>query len=112
MSIFLRIDFGDDGSLRVGPGKVALLEAILKHGSIAAAARDLGMGYKTAWLLIDSLNTMFVEPVVVTLPGRRDGATDVTDFGKKLIASFRNMEALSRDAIKGEVAALRRKLKK
>ena len=108
-NLFLRIDFAE-GS-RLGPGKVALLEAISRHGSIAAAARELGMGYRTAWLLIDSLNAMFVVPVVTTLPGRRDGGTEVTAFGKQVITSFHQMEKLSSEAIRTEIAALRRKLK-
>ena len=50
---------------RVGPGKAALLESIRDTGSISAAARAMGMSYKRAWLLLDSLNAAF-EPVVVT----------------------------------------------
>ena len=107
--LFLRLDLAENA--RLGPGKIALLEGIGRHGSIAAAARELGMGYRTAWLLIDSLNSMFIEAVVTTLPGRRDGATHLTDFGLQLIARFRRMEALSQTAIKAEIAAIRRKLK-
>jgi molybdate transport system regulatory protein len=107
-NLFLRIDFAE-GS-RLGPGKVALLEVVARTGSIAAAARELGMGYRTAWLLIDSLNSMFAEPVVTTLPGRRDGGSEVTDFGKTVIGSFHRMEDLARAAIRDEITALRRKL--
>ena len=108
-SLFLRIDFIEGA--RLGPGKVALLEAIARKGSIAAAARELGMGYRTAWLLIDSLNAMFEEPVITTLPGRRDGASKLTSFGEELVARFRRMEELSREAIAGELSALERVLK-
>lgn len=107
--LFLRLDFA--AGARVGPGKIALLEGIGRHGSIAAAARELGMGYRTAWLLIDSLNSMFAEPVVTTLPGRRDGATNLTAFGEQLITRFRHIESLSRNAIQAEITAIRRKLK-
>ncbi len=107
--LFLRIDFAD--GVRLGPGKVALLEAVERHRSIAAAARELGMGYRTAWLLIDNLNSMFDEPLVSTLPGRREGGSEITQFGRQVIASFRRMEMLSHEAIQSEVAALRRKLK-
>lgn len=69
------------------------------------------MGYRSAWLLIDSLNKMFAEAVVITSPGRRDGGTEVTESGKSLIASFRRMEHLSRKAITSEVEALRKKLR-
>ena len=107
--IFLRIDFSEDA--RLGPGKVALLEAVQREGSIAGAARQLGMGYRTAWLLIDSLNAMFGEPAVTTLPGRRDGGTEVTEFGLQLIARFHRMETLAREAIREEEVFLRGKLK-
>ena len=69
------------------------------------------MGYRTAWLLVDSLNSMFVEPVVITLPGRREGGSEVTDFGRAVIASFRRMEKLSHAAVQAEVDQLQRKLK-
>jgi molybdate transport system regulatory protein len=66
VDIFLRIELTPER--RLGPGKIALLEAIARTGSLSAAARELGMGYRTAWVLIDSLNAMFDEPVVKTLP--------------------------------------------
>ena len=49
---------------RIGPGKVALLESVRDTGSISAAARAMGMDYKRAWLLVDSLNRAFEVPVV------------------------------------------------
>ena len=109
VTVFLRVDFAE--GCRLGPGKIALLEAIDRHSSIAAAARELGMGYRTAWLLGDSLNVMFVEPVVATQPGRREGGTTVTKFGEHVIERFRRMEELSRKAIQTEITALRRALK-
>ncbi|MFN8722426.1 MAG: winged helix-turn-helix domain-containing protein, partial [Rhodospirillales bacterium] len=62
----LRIDFPD--GVRLGPGKVALLEAIGRTRSISAAGRSLGMSYRRAWLLVDAVNRAFEEPVVVTRP--------------------------------------------
>ncbi|HJN21434.1 MAG TPA: LysR family transcriptional regulator, partial [Alphaproteobacteria bacterium] len=50
----MRILFGPE--IAVGPGKVALLKAIGKTGSISAAARELGMSYRRAWLLCDTMN--------------------------------------------------------
>ena len=41
---------------RIGPGKAALLESVQASGSIAAAARSMGMDYKRAWLLVDTLD--------------------------------------------------------
>ena len=80
----VRIDFGADGAL--GPGKVRLLEAIHKTGSISQAGRSLGMSYRRAWLLVDDLNQCFREPVVTTQPGGvRGGGAALTRFGRELI---------------------------
>ena len=41
----------------IGPGKVALLEAIGETGSITSSAKKLGMSYRRAWLLGRALHT-------------------------------------------------------
>ena len=66
----IRIDFGGHGAL--GPGKVRLPELIGAQGSISAAGRAMGMSYRRAWLLIDSLNQAFREPVVATQHGGQE----------------------------------------
>ena len=53
----LRVDFGPGRS--IGPGKIRLLEAIDRTGSISQAGRTLGMSYRRAWLLIDDMNQCF-----------------------------------------------------
>ena len=58
---------------RLGPGKVALLEGIVRERSLAGAARAMGMSYKRAWELLAQLNEMFEDPVAVTQPGRNSG---------------------------------------
>ena len=52
LSIRLDLTSGD----RIGPGKIALLEAIQEAGSISGAARALGMSYRRAWLLVEEIN--------------------------------------------------------
>jgi molybdate transport system regulatory protein len=69
--LFLRVELGGDD--RIGPGKIALLEAVEREQSISAAARAMGMSYRRAWLLIDTMNRMFREPVVRAHPGRATG---------------------------------------
>jgi molybdate transport system regulatory protein len=108
--LFLRIEFGGDD--RIGPGKVALLEAIERERSISAAARAMGMSYRRAWLLVDTMNRMFREPVVVARPGRASGrSADVTPVGARLVAAYRDAEArserASRALVDGIVAALK-----
>ena len=87
----VRIDFGSAGAL--GPGKIRLLEAIHKTGSISQAGRSLGMSYRRAWLLVDDLNRCFREPVVTTQPGgSRGGGAALTRFGRELIKKYRAIE--------------------
>jgi molybdate transport system regulatory protein len=50
--VSIRIDLKRGG--RIGPGKIVLLEAISKTGSITAAARSMNMSRMTAWLLVEA----------------------------------------------------------
>jgi molybdate transport system regulatory protein len=90
--IRFRIDFHDGSS--VGIGKITLLEAIARNGSLSSAARDIGMSYRRAWLLIDSMNTDFDTPVIsATVGGSGGGGARLTSFGRELIGAYRNLEA-------------------
>src|SRR5215831_21157656 len=82
------------GSTRaIGPGKIALLEAIRDTGSISAAARKLRMSYRRAWMLVDDLNHRLSKPVVLAMPGGRDGGgTRLSPTGLKHIALYRDIE--------------------
>jgi molybdate transport system regulatory protein len=88
-TVRFRIDFGPDSS--IGPGKVELLEQIERAGSLSRAARNLGMSYRRAWLLLDSLNKSFLEPVAVARVGGYGGGGGVTltRLGKELIRAYR-----------------------
>ncbi len=89
--IRFRIDFAEDSNL--GPGKIALLEGIRKHGSVSEAARRMDMSYRRAWLLIEDMKVNLDEPVVESNAGGiRGGGASVTAFGKQLIASYRRLE--------------------
>jgi molybdate transport system regulatory protein len=86
-----RIDFTEHSS--VGPGKIGLLEAIRDSGSLSQGARNIGMSYRRAWLLVESLRQSFREPVTVASKGGRDGGGMlVTEFGDALIKNFRELE--------------------
>jgi molybdate transport system regulatory protein len=90
-TVRFRIDFNRDEA--IGPGKIALLEAIAKCGSLSQAARDLGMSYSRAWQLLDSTNTAFVDKVaVMSKGGRGGGGASITAFGHALIGSYRAFE--------------------
>jgi molybdate transport system regulatory protein len=99
----LRIAMGE--GLILGPGKVDLIEAIARSGSISGAAREMGMSYRRAWLLVDALNRMFKRPVVTAAPGgARGGGALVTDFGQSVAAAYRRIEERTRVAIREELA--------
>jgi molybdate transport system regulatory protein len=105
----LRVDFEASGSL--GPGKVSLLEAIGRTGSISAAAREMGMSYRRAWLLVDATNALFRQAVVSTSAGgKHGGGAELTAFGRELIARFRAIEAEARRALDAQLAALEAEL--
>ena len=90
-TVRFRIDFAEHNNL--GPGKIALLEAVHRSGSISEAARDMNMSYRRAWLLISSLNGGFDEPVTMTVTGGKGGGgARVTEFGTRLIAAYRALE--------------------
>lgn len=100
----IRIDLA---SGRLGPGKVELLERIAHEGSLAAAARTMGMSYKRAWQLLNALNRMFEEPVALTQPGRNSGGgTTLTAFGERVIALYRAIERRAATAAAAGVAEL------
>ena len=89
--VTLRLDFATDR--RLGHGKVSLLEAIRRNGSIAAAGRDFGMSYRRAWLLVDEMNRMFREPLVETRGGGRNGGgAALTEMGETVVTLYRRAE--------------------
>ena len=93
----------------LGPGKVDLLEAIARKGAISAAAREMDMSYRRAWLLIDGLNELFDTPAVsTTLGGRGGGTAALTPFGLEIVKRYRAMHAAAEQAIARDVAALAR----
>ena len=92
LRLTLRVDFGSGRAL--GPGKICLLEAIAKTGSISQAGRKLGMSYRRAWLLVDDMNNCFRDPVVMAQPGgAHGGGAALTAFGQKLVDRYRAVEA-------------------
>ncbi|HMA30543.1 MAG TPA: LysR family transcriptional regulator [Casimicrobiaceae bacterium] len=101
----LRILRGED--IAVGPGKVDLLEAIGTTGSISAAAKALGMSYRRAWLLVDTMNRCFAEPVVATeAGGAHGGGTRLTAAGAEVVRCYRNAESKAAKASAADLAAL------
>jgi molybdate transport system regulatory protein len=107
----LRVDFGSSRS--IGPGKIRLLEAIARSGSISQAGRTLGMSYRRAWLLIDDMNQCFRHAVVNAKPGGSQGGGAVlTEFGAELVRDYRAIETAAAVAAKKRLRGLEAALRK
>ena len=101
----IRLDF-DDGR-RLGAGKVALLEAIEKTGSISAAGRVHAMSYRRAWLLVDELNRLFAAPLVSAHHGgAKGGGAHLTDEGRRIVALYREAEEKMRGVAGAQIEAI------
>ncbi|MDP3031439.1 MAG: LysR family transcriptional regulator [Rhodocyclaceae bacterium] len=98
----LRILLGAD--IAIGPGKAALLEAVARTGSISAAARTMGMSYRRAWVLVDTMNRSFRSLVVETAKGGASGGgARITEFGLDVLSRYRAMELTAAAAVAGEM---------
>ena len=92
--ITVRVRIYFDAMLAIGPGRIELLEGVLRTGSLSQAARDMGMSYRRAWLLMQSLNGSLSSPAsLAARGGRRGGGATVTPTGRALIRTYRRTEA-------------------
>jgi molybdate transport system regulatory protein len=109
VSIRIRIALGEN--IAIGQGKADLLEAIHRRGSISAAARELAMSYRKAWLMVDEMNQCFRSPVVLAAKGGlRGGGAQVTPLGLEALERFRRIQAEASAAIEADVRAFRKRL--
>src|SRR5579863_4635406 len=101
----MRIRKGE--TIALGPGKVALLEAVRKHGSISAAARSLDMSYRRAWLLIDELNRSLQSPATISEQGGQSGGGCVlTPVGESIVRLYRDVETQAQAACATQIGDL------
>lgn len=101
----LRLLFGD--AIALGPGKVELLELIAETGSISAAARRMGMSYRRAWLLVETMNQCFRSPLVETAKGGKGGGgANISELGQEVLGRYRRMEQAAQAAALPEILAL------
>ena len=107
----LRVMAGDCPAM--GPGRARLITLIESTGSISAAAREMGMSYRRAWQLVEAINENFREPVVVTaVGGKRGGGAVVTDFGKRVVEAYLEMESKASAVIAGDLGRYAAHLRK
>jgi len=98
---------------RIGPGKIALLEAIRSTGSISAAARQIGMSYRRAWLLVEEINGSLQGPAVTAATGgRRGGGAVLTPIGKQIVEIYRAIESHADSSARAEFRAIQKLTRK
>ena len=70
-----------------------LLDQIEACGSLSAAARRLRFSYRRAWMLLDSMNRRWAEPLVLTATGgHRGGGAELTDLGRHVLRAYRDLQ--------------------
>jgi molybdate transport system regulatory protein len=103
----IRLDLAS--GVRIGPGKVAVLEEIARSGSISAAGRALRMSYRRTWELVEDLNRNLGTPVVETAAGGSGGGGAVlTRAGKAIVERYRAIEMDTALAARKHLLALHR----
>ncbi len=86
-----RIDFSPQCG--IAPANMDLLEAIRTTGSLSRGARDLGMSYRRARMLLDGFKGAFREPVTRAVRGGSGGGGILlTTFGESLLDHYRALE--------------------
>lgn len=96
-----------DHSIAIGPGRIALLEAIDQAGSISGAARQLKMSYRRAWLLVNDTNNALNQPAVSSSEGGvSGGGSRLTETGHALIQLYRRIEHEAAQATRADISAL------
>lgn len=77
------------GSDKLFINKLSLLRAIADEGSISAAAKKLGISYKTAWDWLERLNNLSSKALVLrSSGGHKGGGSQLTEYGRKLIKGY------------------------
>lgn len=90
----VQVRFMRDKEIALGSGKAELLAAIAETGSIAAAGRKMGMSYRRAWLLVETMNHSFYEPLVVSVKGgKQGGGAQLTPLGEQVLNLYQHMLA-------------------
>ncbi len=79
----------DSGNVAFGLGRVRILEAIRRRGSIHAAAKELGMSYRGVWGRIKATEERLGQPLLVrNIGGASGGGSCLTPFAECLIREF------------------------
>jgi molybdenum ABC transporter molybdate-binding protein len=92
-TVGVRVWLDRAGHAVLGKGRLELLEGIDRWRSISAAARQMGMSYRRAWLLVQSINEAAGEPLVeAATGGKHGGGARLTPRGRLATAVFHDLQ--------------------
>ena len=99
LSVRIKFWIERNGESILGPGRMAILEAINKTGSLTEATKICNISFRKAWKLINEINENMEQPVVITERGGKGGGggTKLTEYGKKLIKQYRSIQSKLQD---------------
>lgn len=83
----------------LGPGKIALMQAIATAGSVSGAARSLRMSHARSVKLVAEINALATTPLIDTRAGGSSGGgASLTPLGHAVLEAFAQIDHRVRDA--------------
>ena len=83
----------DQGKVIFGAGRLSILAAVVRCGSINAAAKSLNMSYRAVWGKIKDSERRLGTPLLVRqVGGTSGGGSELTSFGKRLVTKFAELQ--------------------
>jgi molybdate transport system regulatory protein len=92
----------DDGRVLISEFRAGLLDAVAEHGSVAEAARAIGLPYRTAWKKLGEMEAAVGAALIATESGgRTGGGTQLTDVARSMLAAYRRVSAPVDEEVRG-----------
>lgn len=83
----------ENGEVVFGVGRVRMLEAIQKAGSLHAAAKELKMGYKGLWSRISATEERLGKKLLTKQKGgAKGGGSQLTPLAEALVEKFHYLQ--------------------
>lgn len=80
------------GEVVFGLGRLKILDAIDRLGSIQGAAKELKMSYRAIWGRIKATEERLNRPLLIrNVGGRSGGGSELTPFAMSLLVYFRHL---------------------
>lgn len=84
-----------DGKVVFGSGRLYILDAVERHGSLHAAADELKMSYRAAWGKITSTEKRLGVSLLSRKPdGSKRSGSELTPLARRIVEKFRTLHRL------------------